>query len=203
MRFTQRSLQSWMRRSAASVPTFGPLLFVRELMVNPAAVGAVWPSSALLARYMAGFVPPSGTGLVVELGAGTGAVTQALLDRGVTADRLIVIERSPVFVAHLRKRFPHVKVVCGDAALLGTLLPTDPSIDAIVSSMPLRSLPRQDAEAVVGQWRDVLTPGALVVQFTYALRGSLRHLTRGFIPRASRIAWANFPPARVVALESL
>ncbi len=100
-----------------------PWVFAREMLSQPAAVGAIWPSSGRLARSVASRVPIHGDGLVVELGGGTGAVTHALLQRGIAPGRLVVIERSSAFVRHLRVRFPGTIVVQGDAAELGELLP--------------------------------------------------------------------------------
>jgi phospholipid N-methyltransferase len=177
-------------------------LFARELINQPAAVGAVWPSSSQLAKGMAACVPSGGDGLVIELGGGTGAVTQALLQRGIAPERLLVVERSPAFVQHLRARFPSVAVVEGDATELADLLQPGRQIDAIVSSLPLRSLPRGDAAAIVAQWRALLAAGGTVVKFTYDLRGTAHRPPPGFLKRASDIVWANLPPARVLALES-
>ena len=178
-----------------------PWLFARELFSQPAAIGAVWPSSGRLARSVASRVPRHGDGLVVELGGGTGAVTHALLQRGIAPDRLTVIECSPVFVRHLRARFPGVNILEGDAAELGALLPRGSCVDAIVSSLPLRSLPAREAAAIVAQWRALVGDGGIVVQFTYDLRGVERKRPPGFLQRASDIVWANLPPARVLALE--
>jgi phospholipid N-methyltransferase len=146
-------------------------------------------------------VPRHGDGLVVELGGGTGAVTNALLQRGIVPGRLMVIECSPVFVRHLRARFPGVTILHGDAAKLGELLPHGSHIDAIVSSLPLRSLPAREAAAIVAQWCALVGDGGIVVQFTYDLRGNERQSLPGFLHRASDIVWANLPPARVLALE--
>jgi len=89
---------------------------------------------------MANAVPKSGEGLVVEVGAGTGVVTEALLERGIPVHRLLVIEKSPLLCEYLSRRFPHLKVIQGDAALLASMLPTGATIDALVSGVPLRSL---------------------------------------------------------------
>ena len=98
-------------------------LFAREMFSRPAAVGAIWPSSGRLARSVASRVPRLGDGLVLELGGGTGAVTHALLERGIAPERLAVVEFSPIFVRFLRTRFPGVTILQGDAAELGKLLP--------------------------------------------------------------------------------
>src|SRR3954453_18339342 len=89
------------KRASRAVHVSAPWLFAREWLNKPSAVGAVWPSSSQLAKGMAARVPSCGDGLVVELGGGTGAVTQALLERGINPKRLMVIERSPAFVQHL------------------------------------------------------------------------------------------------------
>jgi len=189
------------RLANARQKSCAPWLFAREMFSQPAAVGAIWPSSRQLARRVASRVPRHGDGLVVELGGGTGAVTHALLQRGIAPARLKVVERSPVFVRHLRARFPRVTILQGDAAELGALLPRGSCIDAIVSSLPLRSLPARVAAAIVAQWGELAGDGSIVVQFTYDLRGTGHLSLPGFLHRASDIVWANFPPARVLALE--
>jgi len=173
-------------------------IFLREFAVQPRTVGAVWPSSSRLARDMASFVPTLGDGLVVELGAGTGTVTKALLDKGMPADRLRVVERCPVFVRHLRQRYPFMDVIEGDAAMLDDLLHDDVPVTTIVSSLPLRSLARETVSAIVGQWRKVLPLGGRVVQFTYALTNGPAEPLPGFVEYESHIIWGNLPPAKVM-----
>jgi phospholipid N-methyltransferase len=189
------------RRLAGVLRVPEPWVFARELLHQPSAVGAIWPSSRRLAASMAARVPRHRDGLVVELGAGTGAVTRALLKRGIAPRRLVVIDKSLPFVRHLRARFPSVRVLQGDAARLSELLPEGQPIDAIVSSLPLRSLPAKDAAAIVAQWARLLPTGATVIQFTYALGARVRSPLPGFLERTSDIVWANLPPARVLALE--
>jgi phospholipid N-methyltransferase len=176
------------------------VLFARELVDNPGGIGAVWPSSRRLARSMAARVPRAGRGLVVELGAGTGIVTEALLDKGIDARRLLIVERSASFVAHLRQRFPQLTIVHGDAARLGAIVKGVP-VDSIVSSLPLRSLPEAEAAAITGQWPDLLAPRGIIVQFSYDLRAMNRRRVPGFAELGSAIVWANLPPARVTQLQ--
>jgi phospholipid N-methyltransferase len=179
-----------------------PSVFLREWIHDPATVGAVWPSSGRLARRMAACVPHGGEGLVIELGAGTGAVTRALLARGIAEHRLLVVERSPNFVRHLRRKFPSVTVLQGDALRLAELVPSGLPVDAIVSSLPLRSLPRTDARNIVAQWQQVLRTGGRAVQFTYDLRNRLHYEPSGLQRHSSHLVWANVPPARVFTLTA-
>lgn len=188
-------------RWARSLQRSPAWLFAREWLQRPAAVGAVWPSSDQLARCIAAHVPARGEGLVVELGAGTGVVTQALLERGIAPGRLVVIERSLAFVTHLRRRFPHVTVLHGDATELAELLPSERPVDSIVSSLPLRSLPEHVVRAIIEQWRVLLSASSTVVQFTYDLRDGAHALPAGFRQRASDTIWFNLPPARVLAMQ--
>ena len=179
-------------------------VFLRELLETPAGVGAVWPSSQRLARCMATRIDPEGEGLVVELGAGTGVVTQALLDQGVSPERLLVVEQSQAFVRHLRRRFPGLAVLQGDAARLSTVLaahaPGRP-VDAIVSSLPLRSLDAAVVSGVLAQCRTLLRPGCPLVQFTYAMKGlPAAGLSDGFLALGDTTVWGNLPPARVLTL---
>jgi len=102
---------------------------MRELLVNAAAAGAPCASSRPLAKKMTDAVPLGGEGLIVEVGAGTGVVTQALLDRGTAAHRLLIVERAPLLFAHLCRRFPNLNVLLGDAALLALTIPDEQSID--------------------------------------------------------------------------
>src|SRR5260370_1114456 len=97
--------------------------FLRSWIEKPLHMGAVMPSGKLLARTMAQYVDIESNGPVVELGPGTGAITSALIDRGVDQKRLVLVEYNPGFCALLRDRYPHAKVVQGDAyALRDSLL---------------------------------------------------------------------------------
>lgn len=188
----------WMSRT---LRTQSPGLFLKQLLVAPQSIGAVWPSSGYLGRCMAARVPPEGDGLVVELGAGTGVVTQALLNHGVAPSRLCVVERSADFVHFLRQRFPALLVIQGDAATLADYLPADVRVDAIVSSLPLRSLASEDVQRIEQQWCQLLKPGAVLVQFTYARRGPQGADFPGFDFQGDEWVLANLPPARVMAFN--
>jgi phosphatidylethanolamine/phosphatidyl-N-methylethanolamine N-methyltransferase len=163
-------------------------------------MGALLPSSKALARHMAGLSLAEGEGPVVELGAGTGVVTAALLDRGIAPSRLVAVERSPALAEILRSRFPGVRVVCGDACdlrrLLRRLSPEAPvGTIQIVSSLPLRSLPENTVRAILREIGALLRPGGTWIQYTYAL--AHRRVPPGFQRRESSFVWKNVPPARI------
>lgn len=175
-------------------------MFAREVITNPRDVGAVIPSSRSLAQRMAQWVDPEQPGPVIELGGGTGVITEALLQRGVHPQRLVTLERSEALADLLRSRFPDIHVICGDAADLRLLLPRSaaptPAAPArIVSSLPLKSLPPDKVLAILRQIASVLRNGGDWIQYTYALRRG--EVPTGFVRRETAFVWANVPPARI------
>lgn len=182
-----------------TVPLSAPLgrmaAFMEQWACGPRVVGAVCPSGARLARHMAALVPP-GDGLVVELGAGTGAVTRALR-AGLPPQRLLVLERLPAFCRLLRDRFPDLTVIQGDAARLCDYLPHGHPVTAVVSSLPLLSLPAPTREAIVAQMRAATAGGGRIIQFTYSLWGASPLVRAGCCCEKRSLVLRNLPPARV------
>src|SRR5947207_5602927 len=112
-----------LRLSERKAPRFDDeVRFIRTWLEKPLATGAVTPSGRILARTMARYVEPEVAGPVVELGPGTGPVTEALVEHGVDPARLILVEFNPRFCALLRVRFPTATVLQGDAYRLRAML---------------------------------------------------------------------------------
>ena len=117
--------------------------FIRSWLEKPLSTGAVMPSGKVLARTMARYVDPQSSGPVIELGPGTGPVTEALVEHGIDPARLVLVEFNPVFCRLLRSRYPAATVVQGDAYRLRRLLETfvrEPAA-AVVSGLPLVTKP--------------------------------------------------------------
>jgi phosphatidylethanolamine/phosphatidyl-N-methylethanolamine N-methyltransferase len=173
--------------------------FIRSWIEKPISMGAVTPSSRVLARAMARYVDPAIPGPVVELGSGTGAVTQALVDKGVDPSRLVLVEFNPSFCRLLRTRYPDATVIQGDAYrinhLLGGLL-REPAA-AVVSGLPLVTKPFRRRLRLIGEAFDLMVPGAPFVQFTYAMVTPIPMRTVNVTAHASELIWMNVPPARV------
>ena len=157
------------------------------------------PSGRLLARTMAHYVDPYADGPVVELGPGTGAITNALIERGVDQKRLVLVEYNPGFCALLRDRYPQAKVVQGDAYTLRdtlwNVLGTPAS--AIVSGLPLVTKPMSTRLKLIRDAFAALAPGAPFVQFTYSVAPPIPKSLPGVSTEASERIWMNLPPARV------
>jgi phosphatidylethanolamine/phosphatidyl-N-methylethanolamine N-methyltransferase len=173
--------------------------FIRSWLEKPLSTGAVAPSSKLLARTMAAYVDPQAAGPVIELGPGTGPVTEALVTQGVDPARLVLVEFNPTFCRLLRSRYPTATVVQGDAyvlkRLLGTLL-REPAA-AVVSGLPLFTKPLRTRLRLMHDAFGLMAPQAPFVQFTYALASPIPKALTGVTAEASERIWMNLPPARV------
>lgn len=173
--------------------------FLRSWLDRPLTTGAVTPSGKALARAMAAPVDPHGTGPVIELGPGTGPVTEALLRRGIAPGRLVLVEYAPEFADMLRQRFPGVTVVTGDAYDIGATLRghLDAPASAIVSSLPLLTKSIHRRAALLNACFDLAAPGAPFIQFTYGVVPPVPLKSGAFDARAGKRVWWNLPPARV------
>jgi phosphatidylethanolamine/phosphatidyl-N-methylethanolamine N-methyltransferase len=173
--------------------------FIRSWIERPLTIGAVAPSSKMLARAMARYVDPHSDGPVVELGPGTGPVTAALVEAGVDPARLVLVEFNPTFCRMLRARYPEATLVQGDAYSMRRLLETlmvQPAA-AVVSGLPLVTKPVRMRLRLIRDAFDLMLPGAPFVQFTYSVASPLPRRFGGFSVESSERIWMNIPPARV------
>ena len=183
--------------------------FLKAWIEKPLLTGAVSPSGRSLARMMARYVDPAAPGLVIELGPGTGPVTQALLQRGIAPERLVLVEYDPDFCKLLARRFPRVKVVQGDAYDLNKTLEgivTEP-VAAIVSSLPLLTRPDPQRLALLKDAFSLMLPSGRFIQFTYGMLSPIPRKAKGvevmpFMAHASPAVWLNLPPARVFVYQA-
>jgi phosphatidylethanolamine/phosphatidyl-N-methylethanolamine N-methyltransferase len=172
-------------------------LFLRRLARAPKQVSAMAPSSRYLAQAMAEGLGPR-TGRVVEFGPGTGRLTRGILDTGVKPADLTLFELDPAFVGHLIQRFPGVTVHATGADTAPDHVA--PGVAAVVSGLPLLSMPPSVREAIVGAAFRILAPGGVYIQFTYGPKPPVPEdiVDRlGLTVEAGRKVWANLPPARV------
>ncbi|TCL72109.1 phospholipid N-methyltransferase PmtA [Rhizobium sp. BK251] len=143
--------------------------FFKGMIQGPKTVGSIVPTSSITARKMASVINPRADLPVLELGPGTGAITKAILARGLPAERLVAIEYSTDFYQHLRRTYPGVHFINGDAFNLNDTLGAlkGQKFDSVVSGIPLLNFPMQARVALLESLLDRLPPGRPVVQLSY------------------------------------
>jgi phosphatidylethanolamine/phosphatidyl-N-methylethanolamine N-methyltransferase len=175
------------------------ILFLKRLLKNPKALGAVAPSSKALTEMVARQVCVKSKAYVIEVGAGTGRFTRGLLNAGLNPDQLIVIELDSELCTYLRAHFPHITVVEGDATQLDTLLPPHVvgHVETIISGIPLINLNKQEQTALIAAFQNTLSATGKIIQFTYGPLSPLSHKKLGL--KATRLGHVlfNVPPATV------
>ncbi len=207
-----RSEQPSPKRATTGTPNAGSVLteyrtFVSRALREPATVGAVLPSSPVLAAEMATIVPSTGRPVVVELGPGTGALSGAVARRVPEGGRHIAVELDAGMVEHLRASKPELEVIQGDATDLVSILDEAgvTSVDAVVSGLPWSLFPGPSQTHILEEVGRALAPGGAftTIAYAHALGMSGARLFRRRLGRAfdevltTRTVWRNVPPARV------
>jgi phospholipid N-methyltransferase len=175
--------------------------FIKGWIRNPLAMGALAPSSKSLAKLMARDIAAGSR--VLELGAGTGTVTEALLATGVAPEDLYVVERERQFVKILQRRFPRCHVVAADALELDLPSGTEGGFDFIVSGLPLLCFSPDKRYRILQGALRLLKPHGHFHQFTYAGRCPIDKDLRALLRIDSTllgIAPLNLPPGFVYRL---
>jgi phospholipid N-methyltransferase len=177
------------------------------MLRQPARIGAVAPSSRELSQILASVVPDTGRPTVVELGAGTGAVSAAIRQRLPAEGRHIAVEIDRELANYLRERHPGMQVLVGDAAELHALVRATETerIDAVVSGLPWALFDEAQQRQVLLQVCRTLAPGANFSTFGYrhTMAMSAARRFRALLHNhfdevvVTQTVWRNLPPALV------
>ena len=181
------------------------LLFFRRWLKHPFQVGTLAPITPKLARLAAQAVS-NPDGLYVEIGAGTGRLSRALLQQGVKPENLALVELDPFFCSFLNQTLPSVLepdqslpfVIEGDAAKLPDLLPAHfiGQVDVVFSVIPLMYIPTSVRQAIIEAAFQVLKPGGVIIHVTYNARSPLSFMPNLHQHRLGQL-WLNLPPGFV------
>ena len=179
------------------------ILFIKRWLAYPLKVGALLPSSPFLARMVARHTRIGDDDVVVELGAGTGAVTKALLDSGIPKERLFVIEIDADMCTYLRKWYPQAQVIHGDAGALADILPSKyhGKVATVISGIPMITLPDDMQARLIRSWLGQLKPGGRMLQYTYSLISPIPEKKFGLTVKRAGMTFLNLPPASVFKYE--
>lgn len=176
-------------------------LFLKRWCHNPLRLGALFPSSKFLSEVMAreAIRQISKDEYVLELGPGTGSFTQSLIEKGVSQDRIVCVELDRDLAQYLRKKFPGILVLEGNAAGLKDLLHSKyhQKIGVVVSGLPMVGISSVTQQMILDSCFDVLKPQGCFLQFTYSPKSSIPSERFGL--EKKRLSWVfrNLPPATV------
>lgn len=174
---------------------------LRRFIDSPRSIGALVPSSPALVQKIVAPLRGQTHRYLVELGAGTGVMTRALLELQPRPDRVLVFETDTASSALLIKRFAGDKcleILNEDARNLGIILQARriESVDAIICSLPFASLGQVASEAILRAAADALSAEGLFVAFQYTTL--LRPLFERFFDiEKVHFVMLNVPPAFV------
>ena len=175
-----------------------PWMFFRRWIANPLQMGSVVPSSPALCRRLVAHARRAPGEAVLELGAGTGVISRALLDAGLPPELLFVVEIVPGMAGHLRRILPGATVINGDARELPALLPArwHGAIGSVICGIPLVLLPLAQQRRFIDAI-EAVAPGRGFLHYSYCVTSPLAAEKHGL--EARREAWTplNFPPASV------
>jgi phosphatidylethanolamine/phosphatidyl-N-methylethanolamine N-methyltransferase len=179
-------------------------LFFGLWLQRPLQIAAITPSSSHFAAVMARLVDLDRPGPVLELGAGTGSLTRGLLRAGCPPERLIALEREAALATSLRRRFPRVSTIVGDATSLADYL-AEHGIDqlcAVVSSLPIKWFPVAAQRAVIGPCLARLGGHGRFLQMTNAFTSPIAIKPVGIAGRRVAVVWRNLPPSQIWAYSA-
>lgn len=174
-------------------------VFFKHWLRSPKSMGSIIPSSMHLARALAAEVTWEPGSHVIELGGGTGAITQGLLERGIPAANLVVIELETNLYKYLTDRYPEVTVVQGDATRLDEIiarLPID-RVSTVISGLPMVRMPIQFKRAIIDQGLAAMPEGHWMLQYTYSPLAPVPVKAFNLEAVLARYVLRNFPPAAV------
>lgn len=175
------------------------LLFLKRLIKNPRSLGAIVPSSKSLARFICRHIDYREGDYIVEIGAGTGSFTRALLHAGVPVSKLIVLELDKELAHYLQVNFPSVHVIQGNATALETLIPEAVigRVRTIVSGIPMVNLPKQIQKQIIDSCFRILGDDGGILQFTYGTSSPIPAQSFGIFAHKLGHVLQNFPPATI------
>jgi phosphatidylethanolamine/phosphatidyl-N-methylethanolamine N-methyltransferase len=179
------------------------LPFLRGWSRDPVAVGLPIPSSPWTARRLAQATLDAaidGGGPVLELGAGAGAVTQALIE-GCGIDQLVVVERDAELCRTLERRFHGLCVLHGDALQIAEVLTRAriASVSVVLSGLPMRAVAPAAAIRCYSGAFELMPQGGAIIQYTYGFKSPVDpgrrppRLQATFVGRE----WRNVPPMAI------
>lgn len=175
-------------------------LFLKSFLKNPGRTGSVIQSSPFLVKKMTDPVDYRNAKVIVEFGAGTGVVTDRILEKMSPEATLLCFEIDKNLYQKLAGRIndPRIRLINDGAENLGKYLAKNnlAGVDYIISGLPLVSLPKKTSAQIVAETQKHLKRGGKYVQFQYSLV-SRKEFKSMFSEMRLCFTPLNIPPAFV------
>jgi phosphatidylethanolamine/phosphatidyl-N-methylethanolamine N-methyltransferase len=186
------------------------LRFLLAFMRDPLSTGSLTPSSRSLGRELIEPLTLAGSSKILEIGPGTGAVTQIAYERLGHLANYHAVELNPKFVEGLRRRFPHFHFSQGSAEELKQFGVAPRSMDSVVSAIPWTLLSPTTRGKILSEIQSGLKDSGVFTTFLYwhllklPLGKKIEAEIRNHFGSVSRspVIWHNFPPAVVLTCKN-
>jgi phosphatidylethanolamine/phosphatidyl-N-methylethanolamine N-methyltransferase len=149
------------------------LIFLKEFLLNQGQIGGVRPSSKALSKMIAATITnEKSPKRVLEIGPGTGNITEEILKNLGKEDFLTLVEINPVFFKILQKKkedwikngnCPHIEILNLD------FLKHNPSneFDVVIAGVPFNNFPPEIILAFINKIKSILKSGGIFAYFEY------------------------------------
>ena len=182
-------------------------LFIKQMLCEPGATGAIVPSSRRLARKMLEMASPAPGAVIAEYGPGTGSFTRAIMDSLAPGQTFFCVETNENFARALRRDLPRLSLHVGCASGIAGYCAREnvDRVDCVISGLPWAVFPGELQKRILDAMMAVMPKGGVFVTFAYvhglalpAGRRFRRNLESYFSTVGrSGVVWGNIPPAIV------
>ena len=193
--------------------TKGKGLFLAEGLTNMRLIGAIIPTSRFVARAMVPEVkrsdPPK---IIVELGVGTGSITEEIVKHLRPEDRFIGIDSNRALLEECKKHIEPLardRFVCvehANAQEIKHVLKEHniATVDEVICTIPFRALSEHETKKILAQVNDVLAPGGRFVFIRYLIAPATKEIFEtlyNFTVVKKKIVMSNIPPTEVITMQ--
>lgn len=172
-------------------------MFLYKFIQSPTSIGSVVPSSRFLVEAMVRHVDWRSVRTVVELGAGTGVITQYIQKLKHSECRAIIFESDPQLLKRLQKSYPTLCYSSNAEDIYPIIknLGLHP-VDCVISSLPFANFNQDSRDKIMDGVEALLKPGGRFVAFQYSLQ-MRKQLAERFEQVDVDFVPFNLPPAFV------
>ena len=179
--------------------------FFTQFIINPGRTGAVLPSGERLCELMTDHAGLMDVSTVIELGSGTGVITEKIMRKKAEDTTFFALEINPAFVQATKNRCPDAIVYQSSAENVMKHLEMhgESGCDRIISSLPWSTFKGETQQLILDSIYEVLNPGGIFLTYAYVLgvvapsawRFKKKLYAKFDKIETSRIVWNNIPPA--------